>query len=137
MKKLFAILAVFFVLICYLSSCGKSDYAREQESKREAIYQRGYEDGYDEGYYVGYYDGAIDAQRGIFNQVEDDLWSIASDIEDKYGLHPEDAVMVLSNYADVPDEVTEEELHQAIWAIYRYYHQSQDVINGIEDYCIE
>lgn len=57
MKKLFAILAVFFVLVCCLSSCGKSDYAREQETKREAIYQSGYEDGRDEGRYDGYEDG--------------------------------------------------------------------------------
>ena len=45
--------------------------------------------------------------------------------------------MILSNYADVPDEVTEEELNKAIWAIYSYYYESREIMNAIEDYWID
>ena len=128
MKKFFSIFAVL-IIFCFLPSC----YAKTYDDG----YAEGYEYGYDEGYYVGYYDGAIDAQRMIASRVEDDLRSLGREIKDEYGMHPGNAVEVLSNYADVPDEVTEEELHQAIWAIYRYYYKTHDVIKGIEDYQID
>lgn len=124
MKKIIAMIALLMVS-CSLSSCFATDY------------DYGYEDGYDEGYYAGYSEGGEDAQRWIASRVEDDLWSLDWDIEEEYGVNPWEAVEILSNYADVPDEVTEEELHQAIWAIYRYYHKSNEVINGIEDYQLD
>lgn len=129
MKRFIAILASFALTIC-LSSCSF-----------RGSYDDGYEDGYDDGYYAGfdygYYEGIAEAQHDIASYVDDDLSSLGWDIEEEYGLHPEDALQILSNYADVPDEVTEEELNNAIWAIYRYYYKSHEVINGIEDYWID
>ena len=125
MKRFVAILVLLSVTIC-LCSC---DY--------RGIYDEAYEDGHFDGQCDGYYDGIERAKEYIAFVVDDDLSSLARDLEDQYGIHPEEAVQILSNYADVPDEVSEEELHNAIWAIYRYYYRSNEVINGIEDYDIE
>ena len=104
-------------------------------------YDDGYADGYDDGYYEGsssgYYEGIEKAKQYISVVLDDELSSVAWAIEKEYGMHPEDALLILSNYADVPDEVTEEELNKAIWVMYRYYYEANKVINGIEDYDIE
>ena len=134
MKKVFAILAAFVILICCLTSCGgRSIYAMEQEAKEEAIYDRGYEAGYKEGYSAA----LSEAPERIEFYVDEDIWDLCNDIEDVYGIHPEEAVQILSNYADVPDEVDEAELSKAIWAIYRYYYDSREIMNEIEDYWID
>ena len=124
MKKFAATLTVLF-LVLYLSACNIETY------------EDGYEDGYANGYTEGYYEGIAEALDDISFYVEDDLWSLACDIEDEYGMSPDEAVMILSNYADVPDDVTEEEVNKAIWAIYRYYNKSHEIINSIEDYWID
>ena len=129
MKRFIATLVLFALSICLLSCSQKRTY--------EDGYEDGYSDGLFEGQIKGYSEGVAEAQRDIALFVEDDLWSIAWDIEDKYGIHPEEAVQILSNYADVPDEVDEAELHNAILAIYHYYYDSHEVINGIEDYWID
>ena len=133
MKKHFSVVAVIAVIIFSLSSCGKSTYVREQEAKREAIYDSGYETGYNDGYS----DAMQKAPVRIESRVDDDIWDLCHEIEEEYGIHPDEAAMILSNYADVPDEVTEEELNKAIWAIYRYYYESREIMNAIEDYWID
>ena len=125
MKRLIAILAAIVLVMCSLSSC------------RIEGYDKGHDDGYDAGYDYGYTKGIEEAQQFLAIVVDDDLSSLGWDIEDQYGLHPEDALMILSNYADVPDEVDKEDLNAAIWAIYRYYHESNKIINSIDDYVIE
>lgn len=129
MKKFIAILTSFAFVVCSLSGCRIEGY--------HDGYDKGYDDGYEAGCDYGYSKGIADAQRYIAFVVDDDLSSLARDIKKAYGLHPEDALLILSNYADVPDEVTEEELNKAIWALYRYYYDSTEVINSIEDYLIE
>ena len=133
MKKHFIVVTVITVIVCFLSSCGKSTYAREQEAKREAIYESGYEAGYKDGYS----EAMQKAPGRIESRVDDDIWDLCREIKNKYGIYPEEAAMILSNYADVPDEVTEEELNKAIWAIYRYYFKSCEIMNEIEDYWID
>ena len=103
MKRYFFVIAVIAILICGLSSCGKSDYVRDQEAKEEAIYQRGYEDGYDEGRYDGYEDGY---DEGYFYGYEDGYNDSKSDIvieaifyaKEKGGWHPEEALMIIDAY---------------------------------------
>ena len=115
------------------SSCGKSNYAREQEAKREAIYESGYEAGYDDGYF----DAMQKAPGRIESRVDDDIWNLCKEIENKYGIHPEEAIQILANYADDPEAINAEELDRAIWVIFRYYNDSNKIMNGIEDYWIE
>ena len=117
------------MVLCSLSACTQETY--------EDGYEDGYADGFFEGQIDGYSEGIAEAQHDIAFMVEDDLSSLARDIEDEYGLFPEDALTILSNHADASNEVTKEELNNAIWAIYRYYHKSREVINGIEDYWID
>ena len=125
MKKLIMVLALFALALCSLSGC------------RIEGYDTGYDDGYYAGYDDGYAKGIETAQKFLAFVVDDDLSSLAWDIEDEYGLFPEDALQMLSNYADRSNEVSEEELNNAIWAICRYYYKSNEVINGIEDYWID
>ena len=132
MKKHLFFITIIAVLV-FLCSCGKSTYAREQEAERVSIYESGYEAGYDDGYY----EAMKKAPGRIESRVDDDIWDLCYEIEDIYGIHPEEAIMILSNYADVPDEVSEEDLNKAIWAIYRYYYDSGAIMNGIEDYWID
>lgn len=91
MKRYFFVIAVIAILICGLSSCGKSDYVRDQEAKEEAIYQRGYEDGYDEGYFYGYEDGYNDGESDIV--IEAIFYA-----KEKGGWHPEEAWMIIEAY---------------------------------------
>ena len=133
MKKYLAAIFVTAILIFCLSSCGESDYARDQEAKREAIYESGYEAGFKDGYS----EAMQKAPGRIESRVDDDIWDLCCEIENKYGIHPEEAAMILSIYADVPDEVTEEELNKAIWAMYRYYFESCKIMNEIEEYWID
>ena len=129
MKRLIAVLVLFALSICLLSCSYRGTY--------DDGYSEGYADGFFEGQINGYDEGIAEAQHDIAIRAEDDLWSLAWDIEDKYGIHPEEAVQILSNYADVPDEVDEAELHNAILAIYRYYYDSCEIVNDIEDYWID
>ena len=129
MKKFIAMIAVITLVLFSLSACELEPY--------EDDYDEGYSDGWEAGFDEGYYEGIAKAQHSIAFYVEDDLFYLERDIERKYGIHPEEAVQILSNFADVPDEVTEEEVYAAIWSIYLYYHASQEVINGIEDYSID
>lgn len=96
-----------------------------------------YDDSYYEGFEVGYYEGIAEAQHFLAFVIDDDLSNIARAIEDEYGMHPEDALMILSNYVDVPDEVNQEDIPKAIWVIYSYYNKSNELINSIEDYAID
>lgn len=129
MKRFIAIIAIFAVSLC-LYSCDYSSFYDEG-------YEDGYQDGHFDGEYYGYYEGIERAKEYIAFVVDEDLSSIAYDIEDQYGLHPEEALQILSNYADVPDEVDIEKVDDAIWAIYCYYNNMQKIINGIEDYWID
>ena len=126
LTKAFAI--AFCICLCMVLSACKAE-------------QRDYVSDYDDEYYNGYEDGYSEAMQEapgrIDSRVEFDIWDLCDEIEDEYGIHPEDAANILSIYADVPDEVTEEELYTAIWAIYRYYHGSSKIMNGIEDYDID
>lgn len=129
MKRFMAILASAALFICSLSCSYRGTY--------DDGYEDGYSDGHYEGLCDGYEKGIERAKERIASRVEDDIWDMERDIENEHGINPWEAVEVLSNYADVPDEVTEEELHKAIWAIYSYYNKLNEVINGIEDYWID
>lgn len=102
MKKRFIILSVIIILL-FLSSCGgKSEYAREREAKKEAIYQEGYDagyeegrwEGYDEGYFYGYEDGYDDGCEEVARAEEEAIFYA----KEKGGWHPEEAWMVIEAY---------------------------------------
>ena len=99
-------------------------------------YYEGFDDGYCVGFDDGYSDGIAEAQCDIASYV-DDFSSLSWDILEEYGMNPYEAVEILSNYADVPDEVNKEDVNIAIWAIYSYYIGSEEIISSIERYCID
>lgn len=132
MKKLIIVLVSLAFVVC-LVSCGNI-----------RTYDDGFEDGYDEGYFdasIKYEDdyskGISKAQTAIEIYLEDDMYHISSNIKDKYGIYPEVAIGILEEYLDDPDAISEAELHNAIYAIHRYYFDSYEVINNIGDYSID
>ena len=132
MKRFFATIIVLSVTICCLSSCGKSDYAREREEERESIYEKGYEAGYEEGYR----EGISEALNQIASCVDDDLWSLKHDIEDEWGMDPEEAIRILTNYAD-GEPISEIDLNKAIWVVWEYYKGVNEIADDVDDYWID
>ncbi len=119
MKKSILIITLLAATFLFLSSCQRSIYEMEREAKREAAFN----DGYDVGYEEGYWEGISDAQE----HLEDVLQDLLLEIE------PEEAIQILTNYAD-GEPITEEELHKAIWAIHQYYWDSYHAINDSDSY---
>ena len=132
MKKFFFTIIAISIAICCLSSCGKSDYAREREAESESVYEKGYETGYDEGYR----EGVSEAQDQIASCVDDDLWSLEHDIENEWGMDPETAIRILTNYAD-GEPISETDLNKAIWAVWEYYKGVNDIANDVDDYWVD
>lgn len=120
MKKLPAMIAVF-VLACSMAACSRDAYA----------------EGYNAGYEDGYHAALSEAPGKIDFYVEEDMWVLEHDIEDEWGLHPEEAIQILSNHADDPGAISEDDLCAAIWAIRKYYYGSRDIASAIEDYWID
>ena len=111
-------------------------------------YALGYEEGYIEGlselrteyeddYIVGYRDGITRAQSAIEVYLMDDILHISFEIEDDYGISPEAAINAITNYVDIPGEVTEAEFNAAVWAIRRYYFALEDIIYDVDNYWID
>lgn len=99
-------------------------------------YTAGYEWGYDEGRDEGYNEAMRDAPEKVKNYVENDVWDLDSDINREWGMYPEDAVQVLTNYLD-GEPITEEQLNNAIWAIHQYYNGMAEIVSDIDDYWID
>ena len=124
MKKSFAILSVFVILICCITSCkGRSIYAMERDAEREALEEK-------------YREGISDAQEHIASLVEVEMWDLEYDIDDNWGMSAEEAVQTLTNYAD-GEFVSKSEVNKAIWAINHYYTGVNEIVNGIDDYWID
>lgn len=126
--KVVRIVICILVVCMLLIACG---------SNAATQYEEGHRVGYDEGYAQGYLDGVAAAQRQISDVVTDDLSELCREIEAEWGIDPEEAARLLSNYADIPDEVDESDVPNAIWAIYSFYHDSWNVVNRIDSYIID
>ena len=129
MKRMIALLFVVLGIITVILGCS-SQNAEERHSDD-------YYEGYDEGYSQGYFDGIDAAKQQVEELVIDDLYDLCHQIEDEWGIDPEEAARLLSNYADVPDEVDESDVPNAIWAIYSYFHDSWDIVYRIDFYDVE
>ena len=126
MKKYLTIIAITAVMILCLSSCGKSDYAREQEAKRESIYESGYEDGYDDGYEAGsergydtgyddgYSEGYDDSKTEFALNVIEKAESYARDKADYSVYEAWNNIMIYRDRPDGYDIPSEEEYRQCV-----------------------
>ena len=113
MKKRILSVVLSVVLSLGLFSCGRDDSSKY------------YGDYYD-GYVDGYNDGIASTQEYISDRVLDRF----NDIDVC------DAMQTLSNYAD-GEPISEEELRDAIWLVYAFYHDAWDVVWDIDDYDID
>lgn len=128
-SRLLSILIFCFIL----SSCGRSEVARDREAREEALRE--------EGYTQGFNDGSFDARMAAPSQIEelmqDELWDISNQIEEACGIRPEEAAIILNNYLDDPDAISDADLYTAIWSLSRYYRLSNDAIFDISEYWLE
>lgn len=127
MKRMIGLI-IIVLCVASLSGCSiwkESEYSRDQEAKRDAIYNRGYEAGFDEGRT----EGIIDAQQCFENYVFD----LSYDIKDEYEMTPEEAITILAHYAD-GEPISEKKLNKAIWTINRYYWTLDEAIRDLDKY---
>lgn len=132
MKKLFLMLLVLSIVFSCTGCIDNNTY----ETAYDEGYNQGAEDGWSEGFDFGYAEALCEAPKRIDFYVEEDIWHLDFDIEDKYGIFPEDAFNVLENYA-YGEPIPEDELYEAIWAAIEYYYDSRDIINDIEEYSLD
>ncbi len=123
MKKILAFMMIA-VLFCCLASCGgRSIYAMERDAEAEAMEEK-------------YREGVSEAQEQIASLVETEMWDLEFDIGDKWGMTAEEAIQILTTYAD-GEPVSESKVNKAIWAISQYYRGVNEIANGIDDYWID
>lgn len=124
MKKSFVILSALLIIACCLVSCtGRSIYAMERDAEKEAMEEK-------------YREGISAAQEEIANLIEIEMWDLDYDIEEKWGMSVEEAIDILTDYAEGTSS-SSRQINKAIWAIRYYYVNSTDIINGIDDYWID
>lgn len=112
MKKRILSIALCMILTFCLFSCGDSS-------------NKGHNGDYDDGYEEGYRKAFLDAQS-----YADVCYS-----EVLYENNVEAALAILTKYAD-GEPISEAELHQAIWAINKFYYDTSDMINDLDDYLL-
>lgn len=127
MKSYIKVIAVLLFLIGYIFLSVKFDIRDEYDMERESR-QEQLEDRFDEG--IAY------AQDSIVNHLDTKLMDLDFEIEEIYGVSPEEALLIMENYLD-NEPISEEELANAIWAIRAYYFKSQDIPNDVDDYWID
>ena len=127
MKSYIKVIAVLLFLIGYIFLSVKFDIRDEYDMERESR-QEQLEEMFDEG--IAY------AQDSIVNHLDTKLMDLDFEIEEIYGVSPEEALLIMENYLD-NEPISEEELANAIWAIRAYYFKSQDIPNDVDDYWID
>lgn len=128
MRKFFKSVVCFAlcaVLAFGLSSCG-----------RKGSSDGGQYGDYHDGYVDGYKDGISSAQKSISFRVDDSFNEIDYENLKERGIFIEDAVAILTNYAD-GESVDEEDLHNAIWSIHKFYYDAWEIVWEIDDYTID
>lgn len=144
MKRFISFLVLFSIAVCLLScsyrgsyedgyAAGYTDGYSDAESEMRYLAEEEFSDGYDIGRDDGYDIGYDDGESEMIASLEYEIGSLAWDIADLYGIHPAEAVEILTNYADVPEEVDEEELLNSIQAIYHYYYSSKVIFYEMMD----
>ena len=91
---------------------------------------------YEDGYSAGYEQALKDAAGMAEDRLKDELNHLSKSIDKEYGFDPEDAVLILGNFAD-GQPTSERDLTDAIWAIWEYYHSSNDLIDEIGLYIFD
>ena len=137
MKKFFISISVFVLALCFLLAC---DSQGTYEDGHAAGYASGYSDAecvHEDDYIEGYVEGINRAQNYIKSHLEDDMNHISFEIKKEYGIDPEDALSILTNYIDDPEAISEQDLHNAIYAIRRCYLGMYEIIHCVDDYWID
>ena len=119
---------ILFLLICMVITAvfiliGINGNSNELAAKKE-------EAKYGAAYDAGYEDGICDAQEHFKDYV---IWDLSCDIEDEYGMSPDEAIIILSNYAE-GEPTPKQELYKAINTLSRYYYDLHEAINDIDNY---
>lgn len=87
-------------------------------------------------YDAGYSQALRAAPQMVEERLLYDLWYISSQIDKEYGVDLEDALRVITNYAE-GEPISQDELKNAIWALYEYHRDSYDLFEEISSYDLE
>ena len=147
MKRIISFIAIFSLLVS-MSACGTNGYYEngyaagyddgyseakwemtiELEDGLDSGYDTGRDEGYSYGYDDGYCDGFEDGENELSGSLDWELSKVRKAANSIFGLSPYEAVQILTNYADDPAEVSEDDLVAAIGAISYYYEYSNSAI---------
>lgn len=128
---------VIIVVLSFLAVAGAIylDFSSPPRINTEET--RTYDTGYEKGLEEGYRRGISEALEKIEDYVTDDLFQLESDVNREYGMYPEEAAQILTNYSDDSSAISEDDLYTAIWAIRSYYYGAYDIVNDIDEYWID
>ena len=129
MKRILFILLASCLLLC---GCSKSDF--------DDGYEKGYKNGYNQAesefssnYRDILFEGAYEAKDDFAMAVASEYgYEIVRGISTKYGLHPEEAIMILNDFQN-GEHVTAEDLRLAIDVVTEFYYTLDSFIYDIED----
>jgi len=123
-------ITIFLLVLCFIVFVflgakfdTRDEYDMERDAKAEKLVER-------------FNEGICYAQGKIVNHLESELMDLSFEIEDIYGISPEEALQIMEHYLD-NEPVSEESLANAIWAIRAYYYKSLDIPNEVEKYWID
>lgn len=127
MRDFIKIAALVWVLLLFSVLSARFEPKDEYDKEREAAQEKQMQL-YEEG--ISY------AQNKILNHLDAVFMDLDFEIEDIYGISPEEALRLMEHYLD-DEPVSEDDLANAIWAIRAYYYKSRDILDEVEEYWIE
>lgn len=95
-------------------------------------YNWGHEEGLSDGYIDGYNEAMSEAPVKFKDHLYYEIWDLECDISSECGIHPEEALVVLSDYLD-GEPVSNAELNSAIDAISQYYYSVGELVTDIDE----
>ena len=118
--------AVAFILLiscALLAGCGSYSKDDIEEARWD-----GWLEGYDSGYEEGYGDAENDLWfASESSDVSSELREIYNDIEDDYGISPENAAHILEDYVSAGYGYSKDELENAVYALLDYVYAIEQV----------
>ena len=126
-------LAVCFILFRIFPSVSEPAYLDERVlDEHVAVYNQGYVTGYD----AGYNNGLANAPKMVEHLFKKSLKAICEHMNEAYGLHPDDAMNIIMQYAD-GEPIESDELITALRVAWGYYNEANDCIEAIDAYNLD
>lgn len=124
MKNVLKCFIIFIMAIGLCASCNQE----EQITYKDL--QESYDKGYADGHTIGYGEGMFDKYKEIKDDIQYYMYDVKDDAVDK-GWHPEEALVVLEEYAK--GKSTKDEYMNALNTLSVYYYGVLDCLSETID----